>query len=142
MGSRHASNGRDSSGLALSEISNHQDDKVSKLSYLNETRESLAKPKRNRFGQQRDSVGSNASGNRMQVPRESYGGFSTISARPSFNPAKLANGSSKGPLDTNLADAWNQVPNQLVAPNEKRNPQSMYYDPGAEPDKREVNPVD
>lgn len=75
MGSRHASNPRDSSGLALSEISNHQDDRVSKLSYLNDTRESLAKPKKNRFNGQRESLGSDASGGKM--PRDSYG-FSTI----------------------------------------------------------------
>jgi hypothetical protein len=113
MGSRHASNPRerDSSGLALSEISNHHEDKVSRLSYLNDTRESLAKPKKNRFGAVRDSVGSDASGNKVQVPRESYGGLSAISGRPSYNPNKLANGSSRGPVDQNLADAWNQIPN-------------------------------
>lgn len=106
MGSRHASNPRDgSSGLALSEISNRDDDRVSKLSYLNDTRESLAKPKKNnRFGGQRGSIGSDTSGGRM--PRDSYG-FSTISARPSYNPNMLAKGVSKGPMDQNLAEAWN-----------------------------------
>lgn len=117
MGSRHASNprGSASSGLALSEISNYQDDRVSRLSYLNESRESLAKPKKNRFGV-RNSEGSDASGGR--VPRESYG-FSTISARPSFNPKMLANGSSRGPMDQGLADAWNQVPTSLTGPQGK-----------------------
>jgi hypothetical protein len=95
MGSRHASNARESSGLALSEISNHQDDRVSRLSYLNDTKESLAKPKQ-RFGVARDSLGSDASGG--NVPRDTYG-FSTISGRPSYNPSKLANGTSKGPVD-------------------------------------------
>lgn len=107
MGSRHASEPRGSSVGGLSEIS-HQDDRVSKLSYLNDTRESLAKPKRNNG--KRDSIGSDMSGGRM--PRDSYG-FSTISARPSYNPNKLANGHSKGPVDQGLADAWNQVPSSL-----------------------------
>ena len=118
MGSRHASNtppnqrGSVGSGLGLSEISNYQDERVSRLSYLNESRESLAKLKKNRFGV-RNSVGSDASGSGGKVQRESYG-FSTISARPSFNPKMLANGTSRGPMDQNLADAWNQVPTSLT----------------------------
>jgi hypothetical protein len=139
MGSRHATPRDNSSGLALSEISNHNDDRVSRLSYLNETKESLAKPKKNnRFGT-RGSLDSDRSGGRM--PRESYG-FSTISARPSYNPQRLANGTSKGPMDPNLAEAWNQVPTSLTGAQGK-NPQSMYYDQGAEPEKRsDVQGVD
>jgi hypothetical protein len=106
MGSRHASGSRvsASSGLALSEISNHNEERASRLSYLNDTRESLAKPKRNKYGDNgRSAENSPADRNR---PRDSYG-FSTISARPSFNPNKLVNGVSRGPVDQGLAEAWN-----------------------------------
>jgi hypothetical protein len=105
MGSRHASGirGSASSGLGISEISNHNDEKISRLSYLNDTRESLAKPKLNKYGDRGGSTDSNASPVAKRKPRESYG-FSTTSARPSYNPAKLV---AKGPMDQGLAEAWN-----------------------------------
>jgi hypothetical protein len=95
MGSRHASGGRGSasSGLALSEISNQNEERVSRLSYLNDTRESLAKPKIHRGGSTDSDVSTG-----KNWPRGSYG-FSTTSGRPSYNPNRLVNGVSKDPVD-------------------------------------------
>ena len=110
MGSRHASSaarGRStSSGLELSKISNHNEERTSRLSYLNDTRESLAKPKLNKFGEQRGSADSHTNPANGRMPRYSNG-FSAISNRPSYNPNKLVDGVSKGPMDQGLAEAWN-----------------------------------